>query len=171
MTHSNRMPEDLLEFQSLEISKNRSGKHLSELTSTADSACREKNRWPPEISSNLICLWFWGRQQFSPPTSVWVFMEVLLRRAFANMSDFFYKKTGLLRRSRIFGWKCHLQLFVIKELTQQMDPLATVWLADGFEFLGFHWKPWCIPQHCVQVRQWNTFKWLSSKYHYRIWFL
>lgn len=44
MTHSNRMPEDLLDFQSLEISKNRSGKHLSELTGTVDSACREKNR-------------------------------------------------------------------------------------------------------------------------------
>lgn len=40
MTHSNRLPEELLEFQSLEISKDRLGKHLSELTGTVDFARR-----------------------------------------------------------------------------------------------------------------------------------
>jgi len=44
MTHYNRLPEDLLEFQSLEISKDRLGKHLSELTGTVDFACGQKHR-------------------------------------------------------------------------------------------------------------------------------
>lgn len=42
MTQWNRMPEELLEFRSLEISKDRLGKHLSKLTGTVDSACRAR---------------------------------------------------------------------------------------------------------------------------------
>lgn len=55
MTHSNRLPEELLEFQSLEISKDRLGKHLSELTGTVDFARRQKHRVDDLLRSLSDC--------------------------------------------------------------------------------------------------------------------
>lgn len=56
MTHYHRSPEEVLELQSPEIAKDRLGKHLAELTGTADFACRQKHRVDDLLRSLSACL-------------------------------------------------------------------------------------------------------------------